>query len=136
MADQLTPFDIPKVEEKYKALFIGEFPVKLMSGGWGPAGAVFYQPNPDITKGHKKLFGLYFSRDTATIYDASYLEGVLFTGVALDDDTFVWSRDRHDYREVHGGAIDGGFDYLRVLGSPKTVRLQIKEGKVIRAENT
>ena len=136
MTDQITPFDISKVEEKYKAKFIGEFPVKLRAGGWGPAGAVFYQPTPDTSKGHKHLFGLYFGGDKAVIYDASYLDGYIFSGVELPDGTFVWSRHVHDYREVPGGALDGGFDYLKVLGKVSLVGLQIKEGKVVRVDNT
>lgn len=126
----ITGFDVVKVEKKYGATFIGDFPVKLKSGNWGNSGAVFYQPNPDITKGHKNYFGLIVS-DTAFIYDASYLEGKEFTGVKQADGTYIWSRHVHDFREVDGGFIDGGFDYTRVGGNPKTVTLKIQKEKVV-----
>ena len=130
-----TPFDIEKVEKKYNATYVGDFPTKRKTGGWGSAGAVFYDPNPDLDKGHKSLFGLFFDfyNEKAVIYDATYLEGRVFTGVMLNDGEYLWSRDVHDYREVPGGAIDGGFDYARVIGDVKVVNLTIKKGKVVEA---
>ena len=128
-----TLFNIEMVEKKHNAKYVGDFPTKLRGGGWGNAGAVFYKANPDIEKGHKHLFGLYYDpfNDMAVIYDASYLDGFVFTGVMLNDGQYVWSRDRHDYREVPGGAIDGGFDYCRAIGDVKLIKLHIKEGKVV-----
>lgn len=131
-----TIFDIKTVEKKYNATFVGDFPIKTPQG-WGSAGAVFYQANPDTSLGHKHLFGLHYNPFTqqAVIYDASYLDGMKFTGAMLDDGMYAWSRDRHDYRQVPGGALDGGFDYTRVIGNPKLATLQIKDGKVVEVRD-
>lgn len=127
-------FDIAKVEKRYSAIFIGDFPVKLKSGGWGDAGAVFYQPNPDVSKGHSHYFGLVLSPDLAYwIYDAAFIEGKEFIGVKQADGSYVWSRFRHDFREVEDGFIDGGFDYTRIGGNPKTVTLKVEKDKIVEA---
>jgi len=131
----ITPFDIPAVEKKYGATFVGDFPTKTTTG-WGYAGAVFYQPNPDVDKGHSHLFGLAtFVDDSTIIYNASYLDGHKFYGVR-DGDTYLWSRYVHDFREVPGGFLDGGFDYFRRVGNPKNeVTLMIKDGVVVEVDD-
>lgn len=127
----VTPFDIPYIEKKYNAKYVGDFPIKTRTG-WGYPGAVFYDPNPDVSKGHKHLFGFYHEEntDSTIVYDATYLEGMEFLGTRLHDGEFAWSRYRHDNREVPGGFIDGGFDYLRACGEVKIIKLKIVDGKV------
>lgn len=133
----ISGFNIPEVEKRYGATFIGDFPVKLKGGNWGNPGAVFYQPNPDVSKGHKHLFGLVntasgdFGDDMTFIYDASWLDGFEFDGVKQNDGSYAWSRYRHDYREVDGGFIDGGFDYFRRSTSLNVVKLKIEKDKVV-----
>jgi hypothetical protein len=130
MERSISGFDIEAVEKKYNATFIGDFPIKLKGGNWGNASAVFYQPNPDLSKGYKHLFGLYLG-EPPVIFDASYLDGHEFVGVKLADGSYVWSRHVHDFRDVPGGFIDGGFDYYRVGGDPKVVNLKIEKDKVV-----
>lgn len=130
MKTSLLPFNIEVVENKYNAKFVGDFPIKTKHG-WGSPSAVFYQANPDIDKGHSHLFGFVMTlSDEAVVFDASYLDGHTFYGVKVGDE-YVWSRYSHDFRDVPGGALDGGFDYLRVIGSVKDiVELQIVNGVV------
>jgi hypothetical protein len=129
MNRSISGFDVDKVELKYGATFIGDFPTKLKNGGWGDCGAVFYQHNPQPH--HSPYFGLYIGEKTV-IYDASYLLTTPFTGVKVGDG-YVWSRHVQDFREVPGGFIDGGFDYFRCGGnpSPKAVSLKIEGAKVV-----
>lgn len=47
--------NIPKVEEKYNAKYIGDFSINNKD----TPTAVFYVENPDISKGHSNYFGLF-----------------------------------------------------------------------------
>jgi hypothetical protein len=130
MKNSISGFNITYVEKKYGATFIGDFPVKLKNGNWGQAGAVFYQPNPDVSKGHTNYFGLAITDTGAVIYNASYLLDTNFSGVKVGDE-YIWSRHVHDYREVLGGFIDGGFDYFRHSVPLDTVMLKIEKDKIV-----
>lgn len=131
----ISGLNVEVIEKKYNAKYIGDFPTKTNTG-WGGAGAVFYQANPDTGKGHTHLFGLFrYPDDTVVIYDASWLEGYVFSGLDIDGE-YIWSRDRHDFRQKDGSFVDGGFDYFRAGGDlSKRVNLTIKNGEVVKVTN-
>lgn len=108
---------IKKIEDYYGGKYIGYFCVRGSNGGWSEMPVdVFYQPNPDVSKGHSNYFGMF--RDAANrvmITNAqSAFEHPMLAIVAKDGE-IVFSRYRHDYRVSKDGTvfIDGGRDYSR-----------------------
>ena len=68
----LTEEGIGIVEEKYGgATFMGAWAIKKKDGGWFDEPVdVFYQPNPDTSKGHSHYFGIFIRTGEAYITNA------------------------------------------------------------------
>jgi len=122
--------DIAKVEQKYHASWVGQFPLKDVDGMWTNfCGDVYYQeslPHP----GYSHYFALVRRNDGIVITSGqSAVEGV-FAGVVAEDGEVIYSRYRHDYRTSKDGTVfvDGGRDYTRASG--KLVQLSIEGGKI------
>lgn len=125
------------VEEKYGATYVGDFPGKTRDGGWTAdiALAVFYMPEPNAPYTNR-YFGLLIDISAAIhggpmrlmITDADYVEGHVFDAI-LTDDGIVYSTCRHDYREVNGASIDGGWDYYRGYGG-SLIRARVMNGRI------
>lgn len=128
--------NIEEVERKYTSddahpvKYVGEFCLRAKNGGWSeyPA-AVFYQPNPDTSRGHTNYFGILSQMGSVYITNAiSATEP--FDAIQYRDE-IIYSRYRHDFRGSSDGRVfvDGGRDYLRFGGEgmdeAKRVRLQI-----------
>ena len=128
--------DIAKVEEiRAPAQYVGDFPGKARGGGWTAdlAVSVFYQPSPPPPYTNR-YFGLYQDIMTGRlmICDADYVEGHVFNAIDLPEG-IVFSTCRHDYREVEGHIIDGGWDdFIRSLESPM-VQVMVRDGIFITA---
>jgi len=62
------------------------------------------------------------------------------TGIIINDSKhnspkIRWSKYRHDYvTDENGNAVDGGRDYTKINGNPRTVELEIVDG-VLRVHN-
>jgi len=127
------------VSEKYKAKYLGYFAMPQKNGNWTEEPFdLFYVENPDRSLGHSNYFAMFYQRN----YDMS--KGPLlitngekcfdepFTGVMSRDGEVHLSRFRHDSRNIPGGFIDGGRDYLRLGGEacnyPK-VRVTVVDGE-------
>lgn len=127
--------DIAKVEELYKAKFVGQFPLKARGGGWIEEPAdVYWQANP--AEGHKNYFGLIVQNGSLLITDGtSAVEGEI-TGVVADDGEVVYSRFRHDYRVSTDKSvfIDGGRDYFRCGSVDKLITLKVIDGEFYEIE--
>ena len=91
--------------------------------------AVFYDANPDTSKGHKNYFAFFFGLSGKLfITDGSWVEGLQVFG-AVHDGTFHYSNHGHDFNEFADGLfIDGGHE--RVRTNAKTcATMTIKGGK-------
>ena len=111
------------VSEKYKAKYLGYFAMPGPGGNWTDEPfELFYVENPDRSQGHSNYFAIFYKRN----YDMS--KGPLLitngekcfeqpmTGVLDPNGEVHISRYRHDSRDIPGGSIDGGRDYLRLGG--------------------
>jgi hypothetical protein len=127
--------NIEKVESKYNAKYVGEFCLRTKDGGWSDSPvAVFYQPNPDTSKGHSEYFGILSQMGTVYITNAISAAEVDIQGVQYGDE-IIYSRFRHDFRSDSTGKVfvDGGRDYLRWGGDmehAKVVTLRIIDGEL------
>ncbi len=110
---------IKVIEEKYSAKYMGPWCTKRLNGNWNERPVdVFYQPNPDIEKGHKNYFGMFVQDGTVWITDATSAFSDTITGIICEDGEVIVSRYRHDYVEKDGRMIDGGRDYVRASLHP------------------
>ena len=129
------------VEAKYGATYVGDFPGKVRGGGWTAdiAVSVFYQPEPKAPYTNR-YFGLFNDisalafggQSRLMITDADYVEGREFDAL-LTPEGIVYSTCRHDYREVGGSSIDGGWDYYRGNGGP-VIKARVMNGKIEQVE--
>lgn len=128
---------IKKAEEHYQAKFVDTFDL-----GYGPVD-VFYNPNPDVSKGHSHYFALryLYVKDAVYISDGSKVLELSLNGFRADSGEIVFSRHRHDYRTSQDGtvSVDGGVDYFRtsvhsnssgISFDERVVRLKVIEDRV------
>jgi hypothetical protein len=120
---------IKKAEELYGAKYMGYWCTKRLNGeSWNDNPVdVFYQPNPDESKGHKHYFGLFLQGPNSALYitDATSAFSEPIMGIETEDGEVIVSRYRHDYVEKGKYMIDGGRDYLRTSGGP-FVRIRVE----------
>ena len=113
---------IDLVENKYNAKYVFESCIKNKSGQWYnfPA-AIFYteEPHPEGSN----YFALYRACDEWMISNGITATEE-FDAVKIGE-TVYYSRYRHDLRNVPGGFVDGGRDYLRWSGDGEVVRLRV-----------
>lgn len=109
-----TAAGVKKIEEMRNATYMGYWCGKTKEGGWAERPLdVFYQPDPDVEKGHTNYFGLIVKGGQVLITDASSCFSEPMSGV-LENDTIYVSRYRHDFVQTPGGKIiDGGRDYTK-----------------------
>lgn len=127
------PIDVSVIEKAYKASYIGFWTIKGKHQNWTDMPVeVFYQPNPDASKGHSEYFGIYLDQyDRLMICDAASFcppEGI---GVTIVNDEVVASHYRHDMRYDSNGAafMDGGRDYTRSNGVGVFGKMTVDKGK-------
>ena len=123
---------ITKIEEIRNATYICDTQVKAKNGGWAdPCVSIFYQETPHPEGSN--YFGLYYDGDN-NLMVCNALSATLepFTGVEVNG-VIYFSRYRHDFREVGGVAIDGGRDYVRLVGDVGVPQyeLRIVKDKII-----
>ena len=125
-------FAIQMVEREYKAKYMGYWCIKRDDGVWSEIPLdVFYQPNPDLEKGHSYYFGLYTVPGRGVfIADASSAFSEPITGILTDDGEVIVSRYRHDCVMKGDYMIDGGRDYTR-SGGGKFVNVTVKDGEFV-----
>lgn len=123
---------IKQVEEHYGAKYLGYWAIQNKDGNWTDQPVdVFYQSMPDVEKGHKHYFGMYWRDHNLMITDATSAFERPITGLLCDDDEVIVSRYRHDCVAKNGRMIDGGRDYLRssVSDDNKYVYITVKSGE-------
>ena len=111
--------NIDKVEQGFGGIYMGDFATRSPSGAWNDAPVcVFFQPNPDVSKGHKNYFGIFARDGNVFVTDATSAFSDKLYGRLADDGEVVISGYRHDYvtSEDESVWIDGGRDYTRSNG--------------------
>lgn len=118
---------------QYNAKYLGSWCIKDKNGNWSERPVeVFYQSNPDKSKGHTNYFGIFItSYNQVMICNAESAFSESITGI-LEDGLVYVSRYRHDYVGTpKGSVIDGGRDYTRVpslADDSKFVEVQVIDG--------
>jgi len=123
--------NIQKVEEKYKASFVGQFCLKTKHGGWSENPAdVYYQEVVPI-EGYSHYFGLIIQQGSLYIVSGQSAIDEPFSGIIADDGEIIYSRYRYDYRTSKDGSvwIDGGKDYTKGPISDKFISIIVVDGK-------
>lgn len=127
----LTGIDIEKVEEKFKAKYVMEAPLKYKHGWRDSPSLIFYTeiPHPQGSN----WFAISKSNDSYVISDAKESIEESFVAVRADNGDVVYSRCRHDYRSSPDGSvwIDGGRDYFRTGSLTNLIRLKVSGGELI-----
>jgi len=121
------------IENHYGAKYMGFWAIKWSENlGWSSYPVdVFYQPNPDVSKGHTHYFGMHISeRGDVMICNAESAFSEPIAGILTEDGEVIVSRYRHDCIFKDGQMIDGGRDYLRSSGG-KFVNVTVKDGEFI-----
>ena len=125
--DTCQPIDVKKVEEKYNAKYVGDFCLKTKNGNWSESpAAIFWQETPPI-EGYCNYFGLIVQDGTIYITSGASAFSEPIEGVVARNGEVNFSRYRHDFHYSEDGsiAVDGGRDYLRVLGDIHQPRVHI-----------
>jgi hypothetical protein len=106
-----------------KKLFPGtKFVREIAYDGLDCPVAIFHQPNPDVSKGHKEYFGLYQSRDKMMVvgFTTQEIQKMAFHAAVhcKNCNEVIYSRYRHDHRSCgcESVSVDGGKDYTKVSG--------------------
>lgn len=124
------PIDSERIEKKYNAKYIGDFCLKQSNGYTDFPVAIYYQPNPDIEKGHKEYFGLFLRDDRMYITDGT--KAFLEPFIAVKDENNVYiSCYRHHFNsnEDNSVFIDGGRDYTRYTLDNELVEVIVEKGE-------
>lgn len=121
---------IATIEEFYKAKYMGTWSLKNKDGYHiNMPVEVFYQPNPDVEKGHTEYFALYYNQDKELrISDGSSAFEDPIYGVVTDSGKILISRFRHDYVTEGSYMVDGGRDYFKRSARNETVELKVHKG--------
>lgn len=101
---------------------------------------IFYRTTPHPDYGNR-YFGLYVkymfdNSKELMITNADSIEDVTFEMVQVGD-KWHYSQDRHDFHTVGDVSLDGGREYLRMVGnlSHPTKTLRVKNGEFIEDSN-
>ena len=123
------------IEEQYGAKYMGYWCVKRADENWSEKPMdVFYQPNPDVSKGHSHYFGIFTVPGRGVyITDAKSAFEEPITGLLTEDGEVLVSRYRHDCVTKGEYMIDGGRDYLRTsgasVGGGRLVKVTVVDGE-------
>lgn len=121
-------------EQFYKSKYLGDFCTKNTEGGWNELPvALFYNKNPDISKGHTHYFGLFAQDRSVLITDGSSVADEPIIGIVADNGEVVFSRYRHDHVTSTDESvwIDGGRDYIRTNKIDRLVSIQLIDGELV-----
>jgi len=126
---------IAKAEEMYNAKHIGFWCKKTTAGWWTDYPVdVFYQKNPDTSKGHTHYLGLFIDQGQLYVTAADTAFESPITGLMLPSGEVIVSRYRHHCITTDDGyMIDGGRDYLRYTApkgsQSKLVSVTVRDGE-------
>ena len=126
---------IAKIEKHYGAKYMGYWAISGAADySWSEIPVdVFYQPNPDLSKGHSYYFGMYQGDQGVMITNAESAFSEPITGILTEDGEVIVSRYRHDCVIKEDYMIDGGRDYTRSSGG-KFVNVTVKNSEFVLEE--
>lgn len=96
------------------AWYVGQFPLRTVFAGSGDtftdfAVDVFYNPSPDVSKGHSNYFAYFSSGGKVYVTNAGHVEDLLLVVYTDKNGNYIYSRYQHDFRGFDGNYIDGGW---------------------------
>lgn len=125
---------IKLIEGKYKAKYVLDACLPGKNGGWAnfPV-SIFYMkmPHPEGSN----YFAFFPDPLSSKLTITNGYEAIKdpINGIMIDE-TVIYSRYRHDYREYKDVFIDGGRDYVRIGGDrmfeAKSVMIHVKNGEI------
>lgn len=120
------PIDVKRVEKKYNATYVGDFCLKTKNGWSDSPVAIFWQETPPV-EGYSNYFGIFVQNDTLYITSGASAFAEPIDGIVADNGEVIFSRYRHDFHESsdHSVMVDGGRDYMRVLGNIRNPHVHI-----------
>jgi hypothetical protein len=119
------PNQILSIEGTLGGRYVCETCLKGPHGWINQPFALFWQdvPHPQGSNYfamYYKWMGGAFDNLALMITDGISAAQDSFSGVSHNDGEIYFSRYRHDYREIPGGFVDGGRDYMRYSPTPGT----------------
>lgn len=105
-------------------VYIGQWEIVTKLGETGIVGSVFYDPNPDLNKGHSYYPTIFYDYvyESTIITDGTLTVKTPFNGIEENGIVYA-SKYRHDYVKTPSGLfIDGGRDYIRSNADPKLIK--------------
>ena len=136
------PLNIKSIEKKFNGKYIGDFELPNANSSilMPKVTSVFYNENPDISKGHSNYFGVGVHYniinnipqvESVYIQDAKIIEKAVYHGLVTKQGILV-SCHRHHYITSKNKKhfIDGGLDYIHCSKGAKIVKVIIKNGKL------
>lgn len=138
----ITGLDIAKIEELYTQLngapvkYVMDTSIKNTKGNWSdqPVALFYCEKRHEVSDSH--YFVIYCDLFDSLSYVANGQSAVdhTYTGLVLNNEIY-YSRYRHDFRQVGPDTIDGGLDYVRLMGCTlPIVRFNIVDGQCIVVE--
>ncbi len=113
---------ISLIEEKYNVVYVRDSELHTPTRGWVGKYVIFYQPKPDLSKGHSHYMAV-------TIQDRKvYItNGITATEPQVGiyyKHKFYYSTNGYDYVTTDDGecGIDGGRNMCRIIGDAKDTR--------------
>ena len=110
----ISGINIEAAEKHYGVRYIGTF--CLNHNGWcNTPAAIFYQPEPDRSKGHTNYLAIFIIKNNVILADGSSAFKEPIDACIADNGQIIYSSHRHDYVTSDDGSvfIDGGRDYTR-----------------------
>ena len=131
-------YQISHIEEEYDCHYLLD--TQLVDGSGKMTDSVasfFYCENPNKEEGHSHYLGVFPSDNEGEIvlFDGEptikHIAGKPIWGAFNDSGVFVYSVHRNDFAYVNENlSIDGGRDYLRVVGEGELKKVVIEDSDV------
>lgn len=132
MAYHFSMADIERLEKHYGVKYMGFWTIKTANGNWSEHPVdVFYQPNPDKSKGHSNYLGVFKRNGDVFLTNAESAFSEDIFGKLVSNNEVIVSRYRHDYIEIGSVIVDGGRDYFRASAAGKTIKISVKDGQFV-----
>jgi len=124
--------NIPAVEKKYDASYVGMFALKTKDGWTDWAAPIFWVANPKAPYTNHYFAMYVISSGKLMITDGTSSVDHVIVAVEDDNGEIIYSRYQHDCRYTTDGSawIDGGCYYTRSNRPAFTMRVQ--DGKFVR----
>lgn len=119
---------IQLVEERKNAKFVFESSVKQSYGWLNQPVAIFYTEEKHPVS-NSNYMGIVYQENRPFIIDGQSAVDDAFTVMEYNGEYFN-SVFRHDYVCFDGNGIDGGRDYMRIIGEPTLLKAKIINGEV------